>query len=233
MATGRSRIVRAAALALAIGVNVLFLLLLASHRPGPGRDPIAPAMIWIAALEPVRASPRRSSPRRAANDAVPSAAAGSEPALVGATAALVPRPESAQDTAIPAPAIDWDAAAARAVEKTRRDAELQAARPSLDSQPQVLMLPENSKRLTGRIEHMEGGVIVTWLNEDCSVKVDPQAPPSWSLDPVGKFFGNHPPRCLVRSAAERRSEELADALEAGVKPRHLGGKRPLPPESGD
>ena len=54
--------------------------------------------------------------------------------------------------------------------------------------------------------------MITWLNELCFHASDPLV--------ATKVV------CKVRSMSERRSEELAEALEKAVKPKYLS--RPLP-----
>jgi hypothetical protein len=83
------------------------------------------------------------------------------------------------------------------------------------------VLPDTSKQphRAGDTEHREGGVVITWLNERCYHAADPLV--------ATRIV------CKVRSMSERRSEELAEALERTVKPKYLSRPlpRPTPPPS--
>jgi hypothetical protein len=127
----------------------------------------------------------------------------------------------ADDTVAPsllpldAPAVDWERSMRDFVRQFVDDqAVLEKHGPTLNSKPQALVLPDTSKQphRAGDTEHREGGVVITWLNELCYHAADPLV--------ATKVV------CKVRSMSERRSEELAEALEKAVKPKYLS--RPLP-----
>ena len=67
-------------------------------------------------------------------------------------------PAPAQDTAITLPPIDWDAEGARSVRDVFRDEVPGIPKPSLDSKPQALVLPDTSNlpHKAGDTEHFEG-----------------------------------------------------------------------------
>ncbi len=132
--------------------------------------------------------------------------------------------QQAGETVVPSslplesPAFDWEGSMRNTVRQFVDDqAVLEEQGPTLNSTPQVLVLPNTSKQphRAGDTEHREGGVVITWLTELCYHAADPLV--------ATKVV------CKVRSLSERRSEELAEALETAVKPKYLTRPLPRPP----
>lgn len=208
----KNHAIRAIALVLAVVVNALFLSLWLLSRVDPVRESVVQAMIWISAPRPLPAPPVPNEPRAASAVRVPL------PIVV------TPAPE--QSTAITIPPIDWYAEAARSARNAFPDEVGEKPAPSLDSRPQALVLPDKSKQphKFGDEEHLEGGEIITWMNETCYVS-----------NKLTEGFGGLSDRsrapqlkvwtCKRRSMKERRGEAAAKALEE-LKPGYL--RRPLP-----
>lgn len=227
----RSHNARATALALAIGANGLVLaLLLTSHdRATPQRQDIT-AMIWI---DPVAVQPPPSPPPVARLPERRRSPAGPTSMPPAAPLAVVPS-QLPQDTSIDVPRIDWhDGSATVVQEYLRREQEQAARKRLLDSGPEVLVLPRDRGPEKGHVEHFEGGVTMHF-DGDCVVTTDPLAMQPWALDPVGRFFGGSASaRAFSKGGgcrADQDSRKRAAALEKAVKPRYLGGTRPLPEE---
>lgn len=226
----RTHNARAIALALALGVNGLFLLLLlSSHRAAPALQPVIAAMIWIDPLEPP--PPRRQPPtaRAVARSEAPDTTEFLPPPV-----AVQPVGQFPQDTSIDVPQVDWHDAASKAVkEQIRREEELAMRSRPLKSAPEVLVLPRDRGYGKGHVEHLEGGVTMTF-DGDCVTTNDPQQMQPWALDRVGKFFGQSASQRGFSASggcrADQTSRKRAQALEKAVKPRYLGGTRPLPEE---
>jgi hypothetical protein len=200
----RSHAVRITALALAGAVNVLFLCLWLLSRAQVAPVAAVTAMIWLTA--PMPRSLPKPSPRQEERER-----SRVRTPLPIAPPALVP------DTAISVPPIDWDAEGARSVGNLR-DEVREKPGPSLDSKPQVLVLPDKSNLppKAGDTKHFEGGEVITWINEVCHYTNRP--------GPMN-FGGASEKVCKVRSMNERRSEALAAELEKAVTPDYL--TRPL------
>lgn len=177
----------------------------------PASEP-ASELVYIQAIH-IPAMTARPSPHRSPK---PNQEARSE------TNGITPEtPQHADDAVAPpslpvdAPAIDWERSMRDSVRRFVDDqAALDKHGHTLNSKPQGLVLPDTSKRphKAGDTEHFEGGRVITWLNETCY----------YALDPLGQSGLI----CKVRSMSERRSEEVAEALEKAVKPKYLS--RPLP-----
>ena len=230
MPAGRTHNARAAALALALGVNGLLLALLLSSRDGtPPVQAAITAMIRFDPPPPLPPSARQ----------LPSKPGGARGASKAAESSLPPPPippqavaESPRGTSIDMPQIDWHAAALNAAQQMARKQELARANP-LKSDPEVMVLPKNGGHEKGHVEHLEGGVTMTF-DGDCIKTHDPQAKQPWALDRVEKFFGGSASARWSASSggcrADQTSRHRAEALERAVKPRYLGGERPLPGE---
>jgi hypothetical protein len=82
----------------------------------------------------------------------------------------------------------------------------------LDSKPQVLVIPRKKHKVGDR-EDLGDGVVVEWIDERC-------------------LYMHEPGFALLKSCASPRnlSAERAAALEQAVKPKYLGGTRPLADE---
>jgi hypothetical protein len=117
--------------------------------------------------------------------------------------------------------------------RMREQEELATHSHSLKSDPKVLQLPKDRGAAQGRVESFEGGVRMH-VDGDCVTTTNPQAMQPWALDRVEKFFGGSASaRAAAKSGgcrADQTSSKRAEALEKAVKPRYLGGKRPLPEE---
>jgi hypothetical protein len=231
MPAGRTHNARVTALALAIGVNGAFVvLLLASHGAAPAAQQAITAMIWIGPPEPspVRLPPTRRNVSRSRAPAVDLVRPAAPPPVV----AVVPAPPSPQSTAIDLPQLDWHEAASKiAQQHARRDAELAERGNPLKSEPRVLVLPKDRGYEEGHVVRSEDGVLMHY-DGDCVTTNNPQAMQPWALDRVEKFFGGSASaRAFAKSGgcrADQTSRNRAKALEDAVKPRYLGGKRPLP-----
>lgn len=198
---------------LAIGVNgAFFLLLLSSHRP-PAPESASVAMIWIMPLEPVvaRVSLQRATSRFAGGEVAvetppPESQVLQEPALVRESGSI----EGVEATAAPGIALAHDESAVRRF----LDDEERRQRNSLDSRPQVLVIPERP-HMPGDTEQY-GGMVLTWMNERCY----------WARDTVA--FGGVRARlfCKNPTLAERRAEAHRQEMLDAMKSEFL--KRPLP-----
>jgi hypothetical protein len=203
--------VRAVALVLAIGINALYLLLLSLHRATSAPDPIAPAMIWIAAIERPRASARRPAtfkPLRATKPA---------PLVVPVPQ---PVPEPATDVAPPTPSIDWRAESAKAAQDFSRRQQQAGQASSVEAAPEVRVRPESDwiPRKAGTVEHFEGGVLRQWVSDLCFREYNPMEP-----DPfTGGFRKGGRQVCKKRSMSERGSEARAEAVADAVKQKRSG-----------
>jgi hypothetical protein len=236
MPAGSKYNARAIALALALGVNALFLLLLlSSHGAPPALRQGIRAMIWIA---PAEAPPPRPPPRQLPAARVPARieAPAANPVQIPPPLAVVAPParQSPQDTAIDLPQVDWHEAASKAVqEQLRKQEELARRNRLLKSDPEVLDLPKDRGVENGRVEHFEGGVRMH-IDGDCVTTTNPQAMQPWALDRVERFFGGSASAKWSSKSggcrADQTSSKRAEALEKAVKPRYLGGTRPLPEE---
>lgn len=208
----------AAMSALLVQVAAVAIFDFAGKPDVPKVEP-ANRLAYIQAIQMPALKPRESTE-------LPSVRRSTVPALMSHTpepARVAPDvPRDADDavaalTLPTAPAVDWESATRDAA---RRFADDQAGQEgherSLNSRPRVLTLPDTSKRppRAGDTEHLEGGVVLTWLNERCYYKPDPWVPTR--------------PVCKVRSMGERRSEELAQALGKAVEPQYLSRPLPMP-----
>lgn len=233
MPAGRTHNTRVTALALAVGVNGAFLLLLQlSHEQSPAQAKAIVAMIWIdPVLPPPPPSPGRPAKPPVQRRDAPEPAPAEVPPVVVPPAPGLPSPPGA---AIDLPWIDWSEQASRVARDAARNAGEKAGNP-LDSEPEVMVLPRERGHPKGHVEHLEGGATMTF-DGDCVINHNPQAMQPWALDPVEKFFGQSASaRWSSKSGgcrADQTSRKRATALEKAVKPRHLGGKRPLPEEDG-
>jgi hypothetical protein len=210
MPARRSHAVRITALALAGAVNLLFLSLWLFSRVHPVSEAAIAAMIWITAPLPPRPSSRPPAQRKLR------ALSSLRPPMP-----IAQPPAPAPDTTITVPPIDWYAEGARSARNAFKDEMREKPAPSLDSKPQVLVLPDKSNmpHKAGDTEHFEGGEVITWVNERCY----------YTNRPAAILFGGASQRvCKVRSMAERRSEAMARELEKAVKPDSLGRPLPLP-----
>ncbi len=199
---------------MAIGVNLLFVLLLLFSRARTAPEPVAAAMIWMAVEE------SRVVSRQTLRPAVKRQSLVGVPEMPQVTMPLRPEPSPVveEPTPIAAPTIDWNTAAAKASRDFVGQQELESRGSVLDSKPGVLVLPPTAKKhKAGDTEHYEGGEVITWINDSCYVKLDPER--------TGPDFRRI---CKTGSQYERNSEARAEALEKAVKPRYLGGKREIP-----
>ena len=214
-----------------MGVNGAFvLLLLSSHGAMPVVQQAITAMIWISPPE----SPPFRLPQTTRNMARSRAPVVDpvQPAVPPLVVAIEPEQQSTQSTAIDLPQTDWYEAATKiAQERARRDAELAERGNPLKSDPQVLVLPKQRGDVESRVEHLEGGGVMHF-DGDCAITTDPQAPQPWVLDRVARSLGSSASsRWFAKSGgcrADQTSRKRAEALEQAVKPRYLGGTRPLP-----
>lgn len=214
--------VRATAFALAAAVNALFLSLWLVSRVDPVRESVVQAMIWISASRPLPPPPPVPNEPR-----VPSAVRVPLPPIIA------PTPE--QSTAITVPPIDWYAEGLRSARNAFPGEVREKPAPSLDSKPQALVLPDKSRQphKYGDEEHLEGGEIITWMNETCYVSHRPAEGGFGGLSDYSRAPHLKVWTCKRRSMKERRGEAAAKALEE-FKPDYL--RRPLPvpdlPEAG-
>jgi hypothetical protein len=212
----RRPLVRATALALAGAVNLLFLLLLLSSRHRPPVEQIATAMIWL------------TSPPREVLSVPPPGQSQSERAEQ-LPSPIVESPASEPVTAITLPPgaippIDWHREAEIAVRNAVPEIVRLNPKPSLDSKPKALVLPDraNMPPKAGDVWHREGGETITWISETCYIS---NKPPSILFNPVP---GLMLPTCKVRSMAERAAEKRAQEMIKETQPEYL--RRPLPGE---
>jgi len=207
--------VRVVALVLAIGINALFLVLLSLHHAASEPEPVAPAMIWIAAIERPRASARRPAPARPAR--------ATEPAPVAVPAPLSPAQPVPDDSA-PAPWIDWRAEAGKVAQDFSRQHQQDGQLSSPEATPEVRVRPESDwiPRKAGTVEHLEGGVLRQWTTDLCYREYNPMEP-----DPfTGGFRKGGRQVCKKRTMSERSSEARAEAIADAVKQK-LSGTAPV------
>jgi hypothetical protein len=209
--------VRATALVLAGAVNLLFVLLLLSSRSRTASEQVITAMIWLtpARDEPPVTLPPTELPQSERGEQSPSPSVES------------PRSESSTAISLPPvaiPPIDWYAEAEIAVRNAVPEIVRLNPKPSLDSKPRALVLPDraNMPHKAGDVEHREGGETITWINETCYYS---NKPPSILFNPVP---GLAMPTCKVRSMAERAAEKRAQEMVKEAQPEYL--RRPLPGE---
>lgn len=217
MPAARTHNARATALALATGVNGLLLaLLMSSHGRAPAPQQTITAMIWIAPPEP---PPPRQPPatRTAPRSGVPVAnSAGLAPPPPMAAA---PLQQSPQDTTIDLPRIDWGEAAVKAVrEQLRKEEELATRSRSLNSMPEVMVLPRDGGYEKGHVERLEGGVTMTF-DGDCVTTSDPQVMQPWHwIRWEGSSAGQHRHAGFRRVAAAGRIKTAAGVPRRSKRP---------------
>jgi hypothetical protein len=203
--------VRIVALVLAIGIIALYVLLLSRHRATTMSDPVVPAMIWLAAVERPRSSPRRPVVPRPLRKTAPASFTVPEPQ---ADSRLVP------DAASSAPVIDWRAEARKSAQDFARDQQQDGLASTPAATADVRVRPESDwiPRKAGTVEHLEGGVLRQWVSDLCFREYNPMEP-----DPfTGGFRQGGRQVCKKRSMSERSSEARAEAVADAVKQKRSG-----------
>lgn len=211
MLARRRNPVRVVALILAIGVNALYLLLLTRHRAAATPEPVAPAMIWLAAIEKPRTSARRPAQIR------PPRATAPAPVVVPAPQ---PQVQAVPEGAAPAPWIDWRAEAGKVAQDFSRQQQQDGQESSSEATPEVRVRPESVwiPRKAGTVEHLEGGVLRQWMSDLCYREYNPMEP-----DPfTGGFRKGGRQVCKTRSMDLRQSEARAEAIADAVKRKRSG-----------
>jgi hypothetical protein len=84
--------------------------------------------------------------------------------------------------------------------------------------------PDSSSRphKPGDSERLDGGVVISWINETCYFRSDPLE------NMMGDPHKLKLPICKVRSLWEREGERRAAELEKAAKPDYLSRPLPLP-----
>jgi hypothetical protein len=204
-----------------VALNLLIFELWRSMRVT--RTPVAdaPAMLWLANLQPVASRPEPFPER-------PSRTAVRQPIAPLPRAEPLAVAPSQASTAITLPPVDWEAEARRAGQRMAQAAEAPVPESRLDSRPKVLELPQrgSASPRAGDVVHLEGGVMNTWLNQRCFMR-------SGQPGPTLQGATLSLPTCKVRSMKERASEEIVESLARDLAPKLPGYMTvPLPMPAG-